>query len=557
MLDDDERVAEVAQLDERLDEPPVVPLVQADARLVEHVQHAREARADLRGQADALRLAARERRGRPREVQVVEADLDEELQAHPDLPQHLGGDVRLAVRELELRHERLGVREAHLGHVGDVRTVHEHREDLGLQALAVADRARDLAQVLAPARPLVVRLRLRELALDVGHDALEAGRVGHLSAVAVLPLDLHLEVVAAEDRLADLLRQLPPGGGERELEVAGEAGQELLVVLEQALALRGPRQDDAVGDAQRLVADEELLVDRHARAEAGALGAGAERRVEGEGARLDLGELDGVVVRAGQLLRVRAEPSGALDVDEVDHDDAVGEAQRRLERVGEAPEDVVVRDEAVDHHGDVVLVLLLELGRRAELDELPVHDGARVPSGGELREQVDELALLLRHDGADDLVPRAGLELHELIGDLLHGLAGDALPADGAVGDADAGPEESHVVEDLGDGADRGPRVAVGRLLVDGDRGAQALDEVDVGPVDLAEELARVRGERLDVAALALGEDRVEGEGRLAGPGEAGEDHQRVARDVEVDVTEIVDTGTTDAEEGGGLDGGD
>ena len=64
VLDDDERVAEVAQREERLDEPPVVALVQADRRLVEHVQHAGESRADLRREADALRLAARERPGR-------------------------------------------------------------------------------------------------------------------------------------------------------------------------------------------------------------------------------------------------------------------------------------------------------------------------------------------------------------------------------------------------------------------------------------------------------------------------------------------------------------
>ena len=61
VLDDNEGVAEVAQRLERLDEPTVVSLVQADRRLVEHVQHAREPGADLRGEANALRLAARER----------------------------------------------------------------------------------------------------------------------------------------------------------------------------------------------------------------------------------------------------------------------------------------------------------------------------------------------------------------------------------------------------------------------------------------------------------------------------------------------------------------
>ena len=61
VLDDDHGVAEIAQPHERLDEAPVVALVQADRRLVEHVEHADEPAADLRREPDALRLAAGER----------------------------------------------------------------------------------------------------------------------------------------------------------------------------------------------------------------------------------------------------------------------------------------------------------------------------------------------------------------------------------------------------------------------------------------------------------------------------------------------------------------
>src|SRR5690606_39008975 len=58
VLDDHEGVAEVAQRLERTDETSVVALVQADRRLVEHVEHAREPRTDLRRKTDALRLPA-------------------------------------------------------------------------------------------------------------------------------------------------------------------------------------------------------------------------------------------------------------------------------------------------------------------------------------------------------------------------------------------------------------------------------------------------------------------------------------------------------------------
>ena len=54
VLDDDHGVADVAQVLERHEQALVVALVQADRRLVEHVEHAGEAGADLRGEADAL-----------------------------------------------------------------------------------------------------------------------------------------------------------------------------------------------------------------------------------------------------------------------------------------------------------------------------------------------------------------------------------------------------------------------------------------------------------------------------------------------------------------------
>ena len=85
VLDDDHGVADVAQALERRDHLDVVLRVQADARLVEHVEHAHQAGADLRRQPDALRLAARERARAAVEVQVVEADAEQQLEAAADL----------------------------------------------------------------------------------------------------------------------------------------------------------------------------------------------------------------------------------------------------------------------------------------------------------------------------------------------------------------------------------------------------------------------------------------------------------------------------------------
>ena len=87
VLDDDDRVAEIAELLERREQARVVALMQPDGRLVEDVEHADETRSDLRREADALRFAARQRLGGPAEREIVEPDVDEEAQPLADFLQ--------------------------------------------------------------------------------------------------------------------------------------------------------------------------------------------------------------------------------------------------------------------------------------------------------------------------------------------------------------------------------------------------------------------------------------------------------------------------------------
>ena len=96
VLDHDHGVAEVAQPAQRFEEPRVVALVQADRRLVEHVEHAGQPGADLRRKPDALALAAGQRAGaRAVERQVFEADVDQECEPLADFLKHPHGDFVL------------------------------------------------------------------------------------------------------------------------------------------------------------------------------------------------------------------------------------------------------------------------------------------------------------------------------------------------------------------------------------------------------------------------------------------------------------------------------
>ena len=101
VLDDDQGVAELLEPQQRLDEPAVVTLVQPDRRLVEDVEHADEARADLGGQPDALGLATGQRGRGPVEREVVEADVEQEAEPGVDLLEHPLAIMPLAGVELQ------------------------------------------------------------------------------------------------------------------------------------------------------------------------------------------------------------------------------------------------------------------------------------------------------------------------------------------------------------------------------------------------------------------------------------------------------------------------
>ena len=94
VFDDNQRVAEIAQVVQGFDEAFVVTLVQADARLVQDIQHPHQRGADLGGQSDALRLAARQGLRRTRQRQIVQADIVEEAESCADLLDDFAGYLR-------------------------------------------------------------------------------------------------------------------------------------------------------------------------------------------------------------------------------------------------------------------------------------------------------------------------------------------------------------------------------------------------------------------------------------------------------------------------------
>ena len=138
VLHHDDRVAQIAQMLQRRDQPLVVPLMQADGGFVEDVENAHEPRSDLGGKAYSLRFAAGKRCGSAFEREVVQAHVHQKPQAGANLF-HDGrtyGGIALGKRQTV--EESQGIRGGELADLVDVPAAHRDRQDLGAQAFAGA-----------------------------------------------------------------------------------------------------------------------------------------------------------------------------------------------------------------------------------------------------------------------------------------------------------------------------------------------------------------------------------------------------------------------------------
>ena len=149
--------------------------MQADGGLVEDVEHAAEARADLRGEPDALAFAAGEGGGVAVEREIAEADGVEELQALDDFFAEAFGDEGFARGEGDGAGAVEGAVHGERGEVGDGHAVDLDGEGFGAQALAVADGALGGRHVLHHPLAIGVGVGFVERIAEIGEDAVEAG----------------------------------------------------------------------------------------------------------------------------------------------------------------------------------------------------------------------------------------------------------------------------------------------------------------------------------------------------------------------------------------------
>ena len=536
MLDDDERIAEVAQLAQRGQQLFIVALVQADGRLVEDIQHTHERRADLRSEPDALALAAGERCRRARKRQILQADTLQKMQPRAHLAQNTVGDLCILLAEREPVEKRQLLRDWQRSEFRDVQPADRDGQHLRPQTRAVTVRAGRLRHTVLKRCPHGIALRLLIAALKVADDALKRAAQHAGTAVGIIMQSELFIPRAVEQDLAHVLRQVADGRCKvkviffRQRVVIHPADA---LILDAVPAARG---DAAVEDRLQWVRNDERRVDAQPRAEAAAGRARTVGAVEREHPRRELLDRDAAVI-AGVVLR---EEDLALFLRDIRQHKAAGERRRDLDGVGQAAVLVGADDNTVDHDLNIVLAVFIERDRLREVVDAAVHAHAHIPAAAGIVEHLLVLAFACTDDRRKDLHARRLRQRRDLIDDLVDRLAADLLAALRAVRHADTCPQQTQIVVDLRDRADGRTRIFAGGLLVDGDGRTHAVDGVDVGLVHLAEKLPRIRRQTLHIAPLPLGKDGVERKTRLAGAGQAGHDDQCIARNFHINILEIV-----------------
>ena len=542
VFDDDDRIALVPQMTQGIQQTLVVPGMQADARFVEHVHHADEPAADLAGEPDALRLPARKRRRRAFQRQVFETHVEQEVEPCDDLLERFVADLAFGVRQGQFFEERADVQDGQAAQRGDGEAAQGDGQRFGFKAFAVAEVTFPYGHV--PFEFGLVPLGLERMValLQIVHDPVEPVPVRPFAALSVAERKGDALVAqSVQHHPPRLFGQLLPRRVQAESNVLGDPFVEV-PFPEVGDGTKG--FDRAFVDGLRRIGHDEPGLDPHHGAQSVAVRAHALRTVEGEQLRrrffvTQIALVAGVPGAEEQI----GSPAVFL---QLDHDGTLSQVQGAFDGFDQPCSDVVPHDETVRHHFDRVPHVAVEIGILGEIYDLAVHPCAQIALPAQVLEQVSVLAAAPLDHRRHDEHPRSFRQRQDPGDDLFEGLRPDPCTALRAVRHPHPGVEHAQEVVDFRDRPDGGPGIQPGGFLFDGNGGRQTRNPVDVRFLHLAEELPRVGGERFDVPPLAFCVEGVEGQRGLAGTGYAGKADQRVFRQVQVHVLQVVNAGSLD-----------
>jgi len=470
VLDHDHRVPAVAQGDQGIEELAIVVRVQADARLVQNVDHPDQPHAELCRETHALGLAAGQGAIVSFKRQVAQAGLEQEVQPLLDAVDHLAQRRIPTEGRAQLPGQALRRGDIQRHEIGKSPTGDPHRATAGIEAVTAAFRTGAAHHERREPRPESIAVGVAEAFLEVGDDAREGHRLGLTHAPQ---LERKLAIAGTVQQHAPrFLRQLAPGFLRIKWQLLGQLLQDRVVADDEVLAPDAPRLERAFPDRLVRVGDDQLRDKTQFAAEAVASRACTltvtERKVPRSQLRENL-----PADLAGQRLAEIDLPPRILGFALREHDGAVAAfAERQFQGVGQATSLFGRGHQTIDHEVDLDLPRPRSrrnkpcVVERFDLTSDPHALEAALAQARKLLPQHARLGLEAGRKEHDAFSGALGEHaLHVVIQRTAH--HAPAISRAGLL--ARQGPQQLRVIGDLGRGGDGGAGATGAGALLDGE----------------------------------------------------------------------------------------
>ena len=417
MLHHDDGIPQIPHPAERRDQFRVVPLVQADAGLIQDIHYAHQRAADLGSQPDPLRFTSGKRPRAAAEGQVFQAHIAQEAQPGVNLFQDLRRDNPVVSVQLQVREELPGLTDAQIADLGQALPAHGHSPGFRFQALPAAFRTGFLRHVFLIGLFHGVRGSFPVPSFQRRDDPLKAGGVLPRTVSAfignadlVVPGTVKQGVHA---RFVDLFQ----GRIQRESVLVAHRAE---VLRRDSVVFRGVETHQVHGafpQGHPLIRENRFPADLHPDSQAAAGRAGSIGAVEGEHPGRQL--LDGhAAVRTGI---VHAVQRFAL-LHAVDDHQTRAPHRGGFHVLGKAVAELVriPADQAVHHNLDGMLLLFIQFRRVLQVIHLPVNphtDIAAFACGGK---QIPVFTLPSADQRTEHLHPRSFRSGADRVHNLVH-----------------------------------------------------------------------------------------------------------------------------------------
>ena len=174
--------------------------------------------------------------------------------------------------------------------------------------------------------------------------------------------------------------------------------------------------------------------------------------------------------------------------------------------------------------------------RRFEIHDLAVDPRSSITKSLRANDHFFMKSLPAPHDRAEDHNLFSFMNAGDAIQDLAPRKGHNQVAALHAVLSPYLGVKQSQVMVNFRHRGDGRLLPALAQPLLNRHRGRNAGEEIDVGARHDLKKLARVGGKTIDVTPLPLGVDDVKRQRRLSRAAQAGNDHESIARNIQVDI---------------------